>query len=465
MQPASDRNGRARAWSFLVGGDLLYRVLAAGFWLVLARALDAPSLGDVALATALSVPALVVLDGGLGLYLVREADRDGRIPSSLRGPLRRRAVLLAAIPLLVAGATLLFGATADRAWIGLLVGASASFEGLAQVWLTGPRVRGHMRPDATFRGLYGGIALGAVAVAWAIGELSGLVGAAATAAGAAVAAAVCARHRPPAPRWSDVEVSDPPARRRFLQTTLLVSAFSSADVLMVGAILGSATLAPYALVTKIIATLRVLPIATMTVSMSWAARGEAPDAAQEVRTAARLGLALALGCLAAGPLLADVLFGANYARAMVDPLRVLAFTLFVIAVKSPLIGRHLGAGDTRLVARAAAVTLGVALVLLPPAILAAESVGAAAAALAAELAGGVVYVRHRVRDGWAMRDLLPGPLATVVAVAAGASALLLPPFSPLVVISAAIAVAAAAELGAVLRELRRLRDERSVSSW
>jgi membrane protein DedA with SNARE-associated domain len=64
-----------------------------------------------------------------------------------------------------------------------------------------------------------------------------------------------------------------------------------------------------------------------------------------------------------------------------------------------------------------------------------------------------------------MRDLLPGPLATVVAVAAGASALLLPPFSPLVVISAAIAVAAAAQLGTVLRELRRLHDERSVSSW
>jgi predicted O-methyltransferase YrrM len=59
-----------------------------------------------------------------------------------------------------------------------------------------------------------------------------------------------------------------------------------------------------------------------------------------------------------------------------------------------------------------------------------------------------------------MRDLLPGPLATVVAVAAGASALLLPPFSPLVVIFAAIAVAAAAQLGTVLRELRRLHDER-----
>src|SRR4051812_25680331 len=56
---------QTRAWSFLVGGDLVYRALAAGFWLVLARALDAPSLGDVALATAISVPALIVLDGGL----------------------------------------------------------------------------------------------------------------------------------------------------------------------------------------------------------------------------------------------------------------------------------------------------------------------------------------------------------------------------------------------------------------
>jgi hypothetical protein len=47
-----------------VGGDLLYRGLAAVFWLVLARALEVTSLGDVALATALSTPALQMLDGG-----------------------------------------------------------------------------------------------------------------------------------------------------------------------------------------------------------------------------------------------------------------------------------------------------------------------------------------------------------------------------------------------------------------
>ncbi|HEV2813144.1 MAG TPA: hypothetical protein VGW10_07840, partial [Solirubrobacteraceae bacterium] len=80
---------RGRAWSLLVGGDLLYRLLAAGFWVVLARALDTPSLADVALATALSVPALIVLDGGLAQYLVREAgaDEHGRVPYALRVPL------------------------------------------------------------------------------------------------------------------------------------------------------------------------------------------------------------------------------------------------------------------------------------------------------------------------------------------------------------------------------------------
>src|SRR5207244_3945605 len=158
---------------------------------------------------------------------------------------------------------------------------------------------------------------------WAAGELTGLLAAAATAAGAAVAAVVSARHLPAGRRWQDREVTDPPARRRFFQTTLLTSAFLSADVLIVGALLGSAKLAPYALA-----------------------------------------------------------------------------------------GGHLGAGVPALGTRAAAITLGVALVLIPVGTLAIGTAGAALGVLLAEAAGAVPYLRRRARDGWAARDLIPGLRST-----------------------------------------------------
>ncbi|MEA2431911.1 MAG: hypothetical protein QOI19_2384 [Thermoleophilaceae bacterium] len=428
-------------------------MLAAGFWLVLARAVGAASLGDVALATALSTPAVVILDGGLAQYLVRESDAGGRLPRALRPALRRRTVALVVLPVLVAAGTLLFGDTSQRLLIGLLVGASASFEGAAQSWLSGPRARGNMRPDATFKGVYGATSVSAVAIAWAAGELTGLLAAAATAAGAGVAAALAARHLPDGQRWQEREVTDPPAGRRFFQTTLLTSAFLSADVLLVGALLGSAKLAPYALATKIVAALAVLPIATLRVSLSWAARGEGPTAAAEVRTGARLGLGLALAGMAAGPFAASLLFGDHYARAMTDPLRLLALNLFVVSIKAPLAGRHLGAGDTALVARAAAITLGVALVLIPVGTLAIGTAGAALGVLLAEAAGAVPFLRSRARDGWSARDLIPSVPAAAIALAAGAVALWLPPLSAAALAPAAVAVLAGA--GVSFRAARR----------
>jgi O-antigen/teichoic acid export membrane protein len=374
---------------------------------VLARATGAPSVGDVALATALSTPAVVVLDGGIAQFVVREADHEGRLPAALRGALRRRTLALVLLPVLVAAATELFGATSDRALIGLLVGASASFEGAAQSWLAGPRSRGNMRPDATFKGVYGAVTLAAVAVLWAAGELTGLLAAASTAAGAGLAAALAARHLPAGRRWIQRPVSDPPAARRFFQTTMLTSIFLSADVLIVGAILGSAKLAPYALATKLVGALAVLPVATMRVSLSWSARGEAPSAAEEVRTGARLGLAVAIAGAVAGPFVASILFGDRYGDPMTDPLRILALNLFLVAVTAPLAGRHLGAGDTSLVARGAAITLGVALVLIPVGVLALDTAGAALGVLVAQAAGLAPYVRARARDGWRLRDLVP----------------------------------------------------------
>jgi O-antigen/teichoic acid export membrane protein len=374
---------------------------------VLARASNAPSVGDVALATALSTPAVVILDGGLAQFLVREADGEGRLPAGVRPALRRRTVALFLLPLVVAAATQLFGATSDRALIGLLVGASASFEGAAQSWLAGPRARGNMRPDAIFKGVYGAITLAIVSIAWAAGELTGLLAAAATAAGAGVAAGLAARHLPAGLRWVERALADPPAARRFLQTTVLTSIFLSADVLIVGAILGSAKLAPYALATKIVAALAVLPVATMRVSLSWAARGEGPTAREEVRTGARLGLAMAVAGVAAGPFVASILFGHGYADAMSDPLRLLALNLFFVAIQAPLVGRHLGAGDTALVARAAALTLGLALVLIPVGTLAIGTAGAALGVLLAQAGGSIPYLRARERDGWSLRDLVP----------------------------------------------------------
>jgi O-antigen/teichoic acid export membrane protein len=374
---------------------------------VLARAVGARSLGDVALATALSTPFVVILDGGLAQYAVRESDAAGRLPSALRPALRRRAAALILLPGVVAAGTALLGDTSDRALIGLLVGASASFEGAAQSWLAGPRSRGNMRPDATFKGVYGAVTLGAVAILWWAGELTGLLAAAATAAGAGVAAVIAARHLPAGRRWVERVVSDPPAGRRFFQTTLLTSIFLSADVLIVGAILGSAKLAPYALATKLIGALAVLPVATMRVSLSWAARGEGPTARDEVRIGARLGLVLAIAGVAAGPFVASLLFGHGYGDAMSDPLRILSVNLFVVAIQAPLAGRHLGAGDTALVARAAAITLGLALVLIPVGTVTIGTAGAALGVLLAQAGGSVPYVRARVRDGWSLRDLVP----------------------------------------------------------
>ena len=374
---------------------------------MLARATGAASVGDVALATALSTPAVVILDGGLAQFVVREADDAGRLPAALRAALRRRTVALVVLPGLVAAATALFGETSDRALIGLLVGASASFEGAAQTWLAGPRSRGNMRPDATFRGVYGAITLATVAVAWAAGELTGLVAAGATAFGAGLAAAITARHLPAGRRWVERRVTDPPAGRRFFQTTILTSAFLAADVLIVGAILGSARLAPYALATKLIGALAVLPVATLRVSLSWAARGEGPSARDEVRTGARLGLAIAIAGMAAGPFVASVLFGDGYAHAMTDPLRILALNLFLVGVQAPLVGRHLGAGDTALVARAAALTLALALVLIPVGTLTIGTAGAALGVLLAQAGGSLPYLRARARDGWGLPDLIP----------------------------------------------------------
>jgi O-antigen/teichoic acid export membrane protein len=385
----------------------VYRALAAAFWLVLARATAAPSVGDVALATALATPFVVILDGGLAQYLVRESDAEGRLPLPLRAALRRRAIALVLLPGVVAAGTALLGDTSDRALIGLLVGASASFEGATQSWLAGPRSRGNMRPDATFKAVYGAVTLAAVAIAWWAGELTGLLAAGATAAGAAVAAAIALRHLPAGSRWVQRAVADPPAGRRFFQTTLLTAIFLSADVLIVGAALGSAKLAPYALATKLVGALAVLPIATMRVSLSWSARGEGPSAAQEVRTGARLGAVVAIAGAVAGPFVASILFGDRYADPMTDPLRILALNLFLVAITAPLAGRHLGAGDTALVARGAAVTLGVALVLIPLGVLALDTAGAALGVLLAQAAGLVPYVRARARDGWSLRDLVP----------------------------------------------------------
>ena len=433
---------RARAWTLLVGGELVYRVLAGVFWLVLARALGQASLGDVALATALSLPALAVLDGGLAQYLIRESDPAGRLPRAIRAPLRRRSVLLVVMPLAIAGLTQALGTTSQRALIGLLVGASISFEGAAQAWLTGPRARGDMRPDAQFRALYGVVSVAIVAAVWATGDLTGVMAAAATATGAAVAAAICFRHLPSGPRFVEREVADPADRRRFVQTTIATSAFLATDVILVGALLGSTKLAPYALAAKVVATMAVLPIALSRVSLSWAARGE-QDTAAEVRVAARLGLAMTLAGVAAGPLTARVLFGAHYAHAMLDPLRLLALTMFFVSIKAPLLGRHLGAGDTALVARSASIALVTALVLVPLGVFAVGTAGAAAGVLLAEAAGTAVYVPRRREDGWAGRDLLPGPLATGLAIAATVAALAVPPFSVAVVPLAALAGLAA----------------------
>ena len=202
-------------------------------------------------------------------------------------------------------------------------------------------------------------------------------------------------------------MSDPPAGRRFLQTTILTSAFLSADVLIVGTVLGSAKLAPYALATKLVGALAVLPVATMRISLSWAARGEGPSARDEVRTGARLGLAIAVGGVVAGPFVASILFGHGYGHAMTDPLRILALNLFVVAIQAPLAGRHLGAGDTALVARAAALTLALALVLIPVGTLTIGTAGAAGGVLLAQVGGSIPYLRARARDGWSLRDLVP----------------------------------------------------------
>jgi O-antigen/teichoic acid export membrane protein len=432
---------RGRAWLLLVGGDVAYRVLAAVFWLVLARALDARSLGDVALATALSVPALVVLDGGLAQYLVREVgvDDGGRVPVALRPALRRRALALVVLPVLVGGATVALGATADRFWIGLLVGASLSFEGAAQAWMAGPAARGDMRPDAAFRATYGAVTVALAGALWAAGELYGVTAAAATAGAALVAAALSARHLPSGGRWSDRPVGDPRARNRFLTMTLLVTAFASADVVIVAALLGSAVLAPYALAVKVMQAQRILPVATARVSLTWARIAAEPRAADEVRAAARAGLALALAGVIAGPWLASVLFGRAYEDEMLEPLRILSLTLVPFAIRAPLTGRHLGAGDAGVAARCAAVVLAVGLVALPLGTMALDTTGTALAVLLAEIAGTLVFVRRRAADGWSLRDAAPGPARAVLLAAALVAGLLLPPFSALVLVPAAAA--------------------------
>jgi O-antigen/teichoic acid export membrane protein len=126
-----------------------------------------------------------------------------------------------------------------------------------------------------------------------------------------------------------------------------------------------------------------------------------------VRTGARLGLAIAILGVAAGPFAASILFGSGYGHAMADPLRLLSLNLFVVAIQAPLAGRHLGAGDTRLVARAAALTLGLALVLITAGTLTIGTAGAALGVVLAQAGGSIPYVRARARDGWSARDLVP----------------------------------------------------------
>lgn len=444
--PDAAVSSRGRAWSFLVGGDIAYSVLAAGFWLVLARAVSAPGLGDVALATALSLPALVVLDGGLAQYLVREARPadGGGLPHALRPALRRRAVGLVLLPPAIAVAMLVLGDTDHRLLIGLLIGLSASFEGAAHGWLAAPRARGDMRPDARFRGLYGALTLLVVVVLWAAGDLTALLAAGATAAGAGLAAAsVAFGHRSTTRRWVDRAVEEPRVRRRFTVVMLLGSAFQAADVLVVGAALGSAALAPYALASKLVAALRILPAASLRVSLSWAARRADPSASDEARGGFRMGLALACAGVVAGPWGASLLFGSSYGRAMLEPLVLLSASLVFAGLKAPLAGRHLGAGDTRFLVRASLVSVGALAVALPLGVAAFDATGAALAVLVAEAIGISLYVRRRGADGWALAGVWPRPVAVVVLIAAVVAGLLLPRFSAVELVPALIAALAA----------------------
>jgi hypothetical protein len=126
-----------------------------------------------------------------------------------------------------------------------------------------------------------------------------------------------------------------------------------------------------------------------------------------------------------------------------------------VGLKSPLAGRHLGAGDTAFLVRASVVTLGVAAVALPLGALAFETTGAALAVVVAEAAGISLYVRRRAADGWALADITPSiPAAMVVALAVTAG-LLLPPFSPLALLPAVVAAGAALEPR--IASLRRVR--------
>jgi hypothetical protein len=200
------------------------------------------------------------------------------------------------------------------------------------------------------------------------------------------------RHLPRGSRFVERPVADAGARRRFLQTTLSTSAFLSTDVLIVGALLGSAILAPYALATKMVATLGVLPVAISRVSLSWAARGEGGGAAPELRTAARLGLAIAL-------------------------------------------------------------------VLVPVGTLAIGTAGAALAMLIAETLSAALYAGRHREDGWTLRELLPSTTATLGALGAACAAVLLPPYSLLVLPLAAVAALLALGPSDLYRRLRTRQAE------
>lgn len=411
--------GFAKAAIMNYGTSLASSVLSLGNVLIIARALDADGRGQVAFLTTVAMLTAAMVAFG---FPAATATFAGRRPEDARS-LATNAVLAAVVcGALGIGAVALLVALVPAAggdvptgllWVSLgiipvliaqmtlqaLVVAHYGWRSMNAAWLITPLL------TVTLNGLL--VALGELTVGlalgtWVLGQtLSALI-----------LASFVVR------RLGGFGAPDAPLGRRTLGfgvqahlARVLNQGNYRLDQWLMGALAGSTALGVYSIAVAWTEALFFLPASLALAQVPDVTRATPQDAARQAAGAFRLAtlltIVLAVGMIAAAPVLAGVIFGPSF-DAATGQIRVLACGAFgIVALK--LLGTTLTAqGRPMLETAATAVTfvvvVGLDVLLIPGH----EGMGAAIASLAGYTAGGLCIALLFTRAlGIGLRDLLP----------------------------------------------------------
>lgn len=439
--PVSGRPGSpAVPWLLLVGADLAYRVLMAAYWVLLTRLVARSAVGLIALANALAVPVLVVCDAGFSQYLVREyrVGQRGGLPTSLRWPVRRRQLGALIASVLVSLGCRVLGSGESAALVGLLIGASYSFDLLGQISLAGPRANLTMIPDVVVRLVQSGGVLVTLLVLRATVRVTAVEVALVSTLVYAVAYLFTVRAASQVPRWRELDGSVGTAspgvesawslntgRGAFACAAIAIAIYSGVDAVAVQWYFGPAMLASYAVAFKLIDAARIAPGAIARVVLASASMDDDhlddhlvgprpkepvnPTVAVQLRSSAILGVGFSAALACAGPEVLNLLFGHNYAVSGAAVVRLLAISVAIVGLTSPLLSLLFTVGAEKFAVRTAFGTLvltGASISVLAPLF---GAPGVAAGVVVGELLSAVLYIRFV-----GLSLLLPAPTELII---------------------------------------------------